>query len=86
MRAKVVAGVVAVVAGSAIAAAPATAHVGHASCKAFGETVSGNAQSERPWGQIVSIGARLGLTSALTEEAHTIEGLCEVWAEARAVR
>jgi hypothetical protein len=58
----------------AIAAAPATPHEGHASCKAFGETVLGNAQSERPWGRIVSNGARLGLTSALTDEAHTIEG------------
>jgi hypothetical protein len=49
----------------------------HGSCKAFGETVSGNAQSEQPWGQIVSQGAQLGLTTALTAAAHTTEGLCE---------
>jgi hypothetical protein len=60
-----------------VAAMPVSAHEGHGSCKAFGQTVSANAQSERPWGQIVSHGAQLGLTSALTEEAHTIEGLCK---------
>jgi hypothetical protein len=65
------------IATSAVVATPVSAHPGHGSCAAFGETVSANAQSEHPWGQIVSQGAQLGLTSALTEEAHTTEGLCE---------
>jgi hypothetical protein len=60
-----------------VAATPASAHQGHTSCKEFGATVSGNAQAERPWGQIVSGGAKAGLTAALTAEAHTTEGLCE---------
>jgi hypothetical protein len=76
MKAKILAVAIGLVSTTA-AAAPASAHEGHASCAAFGATVSANAQSERPWGQIVSNGARLGLTSALTEEAHTVEGLCE---------
>jgi hypothetical protein len=58
-------------------ATPASAHEGHGSCAQYGATVSANAQSERPWGQIVSNGARLGLTNELVEEAHTVEGLCE---------
>lgn len=62
---------------AAAAAMPVSAHEGHGSCAAYGVTVSGNAQSERPWGQIVSNGARVGLTGALVEEAHTLEGLCE---------
>jgi hypothetical protein len=71
-----VAVVLGLVAASA-AALPAAAHEGHTSCKEFGATVSGNAQTERPWGQIVSGGAQAGLTAALTAEAHTTEGLCE---------
>lgn len=60
-----------------IGAIPASAHEGHTSCQEFGATVSGNAQTERPWGQIVSRGAQAGLTAALTAEAHTTEGLCD---------
>jgi hypothetical protein len=60
-----------------VAATPVSAHEGHGSCAEYGAAVSGNAQSERPWGQIVSNGAQLGFTSALVEEAHTTEGLCE---------
>ena len=60
-----------------LAAMPVSAHEDHGSCTVFGETVSANAQSERPWGQIVSHGAELGLTADLTAEAHTTEGLCE---------
>jgi hypothetical protein len=60
-----------------VAAAPTEAHVGHASCQAFGHTVSENARTTQPWGQVVSNGAQLGLNSALVAEAHTIEGLCE---------
>lgn len=76
MKTKLWAAAVALIA-SGVAATTAGAHEGHGSCKAYGETVSANAQSERPWGQIVSHGAQLGLTSALTAEAHTTEGLCE---------
>jgi hypothetical protein len=76
MKAKILAIAVGLVAAGA-AAMSVSAHEGHGSCKAFGETVSANAQSEDPWGQIVSHGAQLGLTSALTEEAHSVEGLCE---------
>jgi hypothetical protein len=59
------------------AAVPAQAHEGHASCKAFGQTVSENAQTTQPWGQVVSSGAQAGFNSALVAEAHTVEGLCE---------
>lgn len=59
------------------AALPAQAHEGHASCEAFGQTVSENAQTTQPWGQIVSGGAQLGFNSGLVAEAHTVEGLCE---------
>jgi hypothetical protein len=59
------------------AALPAQAHEGHASCKAFGQTVSENALTTQPWGQIVSTGAQLGFNSGLVAEAHTVEGLCE---------
>jgi hypothetical protein len=59
------------------AAVPAQAHEGHASCKAFGQTVSENAQTSQPWGQIVSTGAQAGFNSALVAETHTVEGLCE---------
>lgn len=76
MKARILTVAVAVV-SAGVAALPVSAHEGHGSCRTFGETVSANAQSERPWGQIVSNGAQLGLTSALTAEAHTIEGLCE---------
>jgi hypothetical protein len=76
MKRKVVSVTAALVAAAA-AAMPVSAHEGHGSCTAYGATVSGNAQSERPWGQIVSTGAGLGLNSALVEEAHTVEGLCE---------
>ena len=68
--------VAAVLAAAAATAMPVSAHEGHGSCAAYGATVSGNAQSERPWGQIVSTGAQNGFTSALVEEAHTVEGLC----------
>jgi len=59
------------------ATVPAEAHEGHASCKAFGQTVSENAQPTQPWGQVVSSGAQAGFNSALVAEAHTVEGLCE---------
>jgi hypothetical protein len=59
------------------AAVPAQAHEGHASCKAFGQTLSENAQTTQPWGQVVSNGAQAGFNSALVAEAHTVEGLCE---------
>jgi hypothetical protein len=62
---------------SGIGAAPAQAHEGHESCKAFGQAVSQNAQTIQPWGQVVSNGAQLGFNSALVAEAHTVEGLCE---------
>ena len=64
------------VASTAAAAVPAQAHQGHASCAAFGQTVSENAQTAQPWGQVVSTGARAGFNSALVAEAHTFEGLC----------
>ena len=76
MKRKVMAVVIGLIAGG-IAAAPVSAHEGHGSCADYGATVASNAQSERPWGQIVSNGAQLGLTSALVKEAHTVEGLCE---------
>lgn len=76
MKAKILASAVGLLLAG-LAAMPVSAHERHGSCKAFGETVSANAQSERPWGEIVSRGAQLGLTSALTAEAHTTEGLCE---------
>ena len=60
-----------------VAAVPAQAHEGHTSCEAFGQTVSENAQTTQPWGQVVSNGAQLGFNSALVAEAHTVEGLCE---------
>jgi hypothetical protein len=60
-----------------VAAVPVRAHEGHASCKAFGQTLSENAQTTQPWGQVVSTGARAGFNSALVAEAHTVEGLCE---------
>jgi hypothetical protein len=78
MRRKIV--IAAVLAGAVstgVAAVPAQAHEGHGSCKAFGQTVSENAQTAQPWGQIVSNGAQLGFNSALVAEAHTVEGLCE---------
>ena len=62
---------------SGIGAAPAHAHEGHGSCKAFGQAVSQNAQTIQPWGQVVSNGAQLGFNSALVSEAHTVEGLFE---------
>lgn len=73
----VVAAVLAGAVSTAVAAVPAQAHEGHASCKAFGQTVSENAQSTQPWGQVVSNGAQLGFNSTLVAEAHTVEGLCE---------
>jgi hypothetical protein len=76
MKRKVVS-VTASLLAAAAAAMPVSAHEGHGNCAAYGATVAGNAQSERPWGQIVSNGARVGFTSALVEEAHTVEGLCE---------
>jgi hypothetical protein len=76
MRAKSIALAIAVIAAG-LTTMPAAAHQGHASCAAYGAAVSGNAQSNRPWGQTISQGAQLGLTSALVAEAHTIEGLCE---------
>jgi hypothetical protein len=60
-----------------VAAVPAEAHEGHASCRAYGQAVSENAQTIQPWGQLVSNGAQLGFNSALVAEAHTVEGLCE---------
>jgi hypothetical protein len=78
MRRKIV--VAAVLAGAlstGAAVVPARAHESHGSCKAFGQTVSENARTTQPWGQIVSNGAQLGLSSALVTEAHTVEGLCE---------
>ena len=59
MKAKILA-IAVVLAAAGVEAMPVSAHEGHGSCKAFGETVSANAQSERPWGQIVSHGAQLG--------------------------
>ena len=56
---------------------PGAAHEGHASGKAFGQTASQNAQSDRPWGQLVSQGSQRGWTPALIPESHTSEGLCE---------
>ena len=54
-----------------VAAVPVSAHESHATCAEFGAIVAANAQSERPWGAIVSNGAQLGFTSALTAETHT---------------
>jgi hypothetical protein len=45
------------------AAVPAQAHEGHASCKTFGQTVSENAQTTQPWGQVVSNGGRPASTA-----------------------
>jgi hypothetical protein len=78
MRRKImIAALLAGVVSTGAAAVPAQAHQGHASCEAFGQTVSENAQTTQPWGQIVSTGAQAGFNSALVAEAHTVEGLCE---------
>ena len=73
----VVAAVLAGVVSIGAAAVPARAHESHGSCKAFGQTVSENARTTQPWGQVISTGAQLGFNSALVSEAHTVEGLCE---------
>ena len=77
MRTKFLAAALAGAVWTGLTAVPVQAHEGHASCKAFGQTVSENAQTTQPWGQVVSNGAQLGFNSALVAEAHTVEGLCE---------
>ena len=77
MRRKIFAVGLAAALWTSVTAIPGAAHEGHASCKAFGQTVSQNAQAERPWGQIVSGASQRGLTPVLIAESHTIEGLCE---------
>ena len=77
MRRKMFAVGLAAAVWAGVTATLGAAHEGHASCKAFGQTVSQNAQAERPWGQIVSGASQRGLTPLLVAEAHTIEGLCE---------
>ena len=77
MRTKILAAALAGAVWTGLTAVPVQAQEGHASCKAYGQTVSEHAQTTRPWGQVVSDGAQLGFSRALVAEAHTVEGLCQ---------
>jgi hypothetical protein len=61
----------AAVAGSMmlVAPSPATAHEGHAGCQAFGQHIAEEAQTFRPFGQLVSQFAPLNEIVAAEHEA-----------------
>jgi hypothetical protein len=60
-----------------IGATPAQAHENHASCKGYGQTVSEFAQTERPFGQLVSNAATQGFNDLLVRETHAMPEICE---------
>ena len=56
---------------------PAQAHEGHASCKMYGQTVREFAQTETPFGQLVSNAATQGFNDLLVRETHAMPEICE---------
>ncbi len=72
------------IAGGAIVAlvivaspAPSLAHEGHASCRGYGHTVSEFAQTETPFGQLVSNAATQGFNDDLVRETHAMPEICD---------
>lgn len=55
---------------------PAQGHGGHGSCRGYGQTVQEFAQSERPFGQLVSGAATGGFNHLLVEETHAMPEIC----------
>ena len=56
---------------------PAHAHEGHASCRMYGATVAEFAQTETPFGQLVSNAAIQNFNHLLVRETHAMTGICE---------